>query len=268
MKIIYSQVWTSPEKGYQIFASFSVSQFNKSHDSTGNSIELSPIKIQSQTVQAGGQYGISDKWTIRLRLPYHVFNTIADENDSLSEIDSLKLGSIGGFGNIEVGALYKIREKEPFINASVSIETATHIYDFYSGIATGYRAFTIKPGIALAGHYVENFWYSVYTAADIKTNQYSSGILATAEVGYKLKNIFYGAVSADSRFSFDNGSYCDCNLYDTGIFFNNQQYAALNFKAGVILNQMSVNLGLTSGIYSVNIPGNAIVTFGLIYKSY
>ncbi|MBC8172580.1 MAG: hypothetical protein H7X71_01625 [Chitinophagales bacterium] len=261
-----AQVWTSPKNGFYAYASFSISEFNNAYDSAGNKIPLFPYAIENQTVQVYGQYGLTNDFTISLKIPYTIQSSKYNgRSGDMSALDSLRISELNYFGNIEGGVIYKIKKTNPYVTASLLIETNTSDYNFYAGLASGYRSWAMKPGLAFAGTY-KKIWYSAYAAGDLRSNDYSSGVTGSAEFGYKPVAEIFMATSITLRSSFENGDYCDCDLIPSGLFFNNQEYVAFTLKGGFQFNEVAINAGYTTAFAGKNIPSTPIVTIGFAYK--
>lgn len=263
-----AQIWTLKKGDYSALLSFSTSTFSSAYDSTGAKRSLDPVKIQNFTAQLKLVYGITDKFTVSLRLPYSaqssVLNDSAAEIAEVDEITELKLGQLSYTGNCEAGILYRLHESRPFVSASLFVETNTNDHNFITGLSSGYDAWSFKPGFGLGDSY-SKFWYMAYAAADIKTNNFSSGIVNSLEVGYKPVKEFFLAVNYTGRSSFNNGDYCNCALNPTGLFFNDQSYAAISIKPGLVFNGLGVNFGYTTVVAGRNIQGGSVFTAGFSY---
>ncbi|MFN0274983.1 MAG: hypothetical protein ACKVPJ_04505 [Chitinophagales bacterium] len=264
---VHSQVWTQPEKGYYAQASFSTATFENAYDSTGASISLFPFQVEDLNIQLYGNYGVTEKLTTVLKIPYAVQKSIYVDSLNLSS-DSLlqyREANISYFGNIEAGVIYKIRDKYPIVSASFFLESNTNDRNYAAGLASGFNAWSFKPGIGAAGVYKKMF-YSAYTNLDIKTNQYSSGLIGMLEFGYTPAEIFFISGAISSRTSFQNSNYCPCNLTNTGIYINNQEYVSVSIKPGFYFNGAGLNFGYTTALTAKNTPAAGIFTVGFSYK--
>ncbi|MBC8045954.1 MAG: hypothetical protein H7Y00_04115 [Fimbriimonadaceae bacterium] len=262
---IQAQVWTLPENGYYISASFSTATYTQAYDSANINYSLYPVEIEDLSLQLQVQYGITDKITVSAKIPYEVQAAKYIGKQQLDSAGAYIEGELAYLSNIEAGVIYKFRNAKPVISTSLFIETNTQDHNFLNGLATGYDAWSFKPGIG-AGYTINKFWFSAYTAADIKTNNYSSGILANGEAGYKLIDEIYFALFVAGRRSFENGDYCSCYLTNSGLFFNDQSYIAYTGKAGFLFNEFSLNFGYTGAYPGRNIPGDPVFTVGFAYK--
>lgn len=262
-----AQVWTQPANGYYGQVSFSTATYQNAYDSAGNTISLFPFQIEDLNIQLYGTYGITDKLTASLKIPWAVQKSKYIDTVEIVEGSELayREAAISYFGNIEAGVIYKLKEKYPIVSASLFIETSTQDHHYVAGISSGFDAWSLKPGVGMAGVYKKLF-YSAYAAADIKTNNYSSGILNILEVGYKPSDLFFVAGNLTSRASFYNSEYCPCYETLSGMYFNNQEYVTFSLKPGFQFNSAGLNFGYSLALLGKNIPSAGVFTVGFSYK--
>lgn len=103
ISVSYGQVWTLDKNELYVNLSFSNSAYDMAYDSTGE-IKTLPVNVNDRTIQLFAQYGISDKLTLQVAVPFKILSTRADLTEfNAIEGNYLETGTLNYFGNIEVG---------------------------------------------------------------------------------------------------------------------------------------------------------------------
>lgn len=262
-----AQVWSLPKGKWYASLAFTPIAYDKGIDSSGNITDL-PVAVEDKTIQLFTQYGVTDRLSLQLKIPYRLFSTEGDLALFNSyEGQYLETGKLQAFGNIEFGGFYEIVNDKPLLTASFFVEANTIESNYFTGLQSGYNAWSFRPGIATGWSFPKS-WMSMYLGGDIKTNNYSSNVLATFEAGYKPVNYFYLAGEILLRKSIQNGEDCDCTNQYTYVYLNEQQYGAIGLKSGFIIHNWGLNLGLNGAFYARNLPVAAVPTIGVQYKNF
>ena len=267
VSVSYGQVWTLDKNEIYVNLSFSNSEYNEGYDSTAEIIVL-PVSISDKTIQLYAQYGLSEKMTLQLKLPYKILKSEGDLAVFNSvEGNYLKTGNLNYFGNIEAGALYKFVDDKPMVSISFFVETNTMDYNYLTGLQTGFNSFGFKPGVGV-GWAFEKTWFSYYLGGDLRTNNYSSTILSNLELGYKPVPYLYAAADLFVKRLLQSGGDCDCTNTYTTLYLNDQDYFAYALKAGFNIDEWGFNFGYSGAFSASNLPAEGIITVGLEYKGY
>ncbi len=230
----------------------------------GNPNYQTERKITDNTIQLYGEYGMSDKTTLIVSVPIKLIKTgnFITTNTALTATESKT-----SLGNIELGIRHNFYNKKWVISGQLNIEANTSSYSAISGIRTGYNAWSITPTINF-GRGFNNLYVQGFTGLNLKTNNYSSSFKIGAEIGLKpVKNIWLIGY-LDILTSFKNGDVSlPTNNILSGLYVNNQEYAAFGFKAiAEISNNFGVNAGLGGALSGNNVAKKAALTFGLYHK--
>lgn len=262
-----AQVWTLDDREIYVNLSYSSFLYNQKHDSTGELVSL-PVEVTDRTIQLFVQYGITDKFTAQLKVPYKILNTTGD----LALFNSyggnyLEAGKLNYTGNIEAGVIYKFIEDKPIVSASFFVETNTSNHNYITGLQSGFNSWGFKPGAGVGWSFPES-WMSFYLGGDIRTNNYSSSVLSELELGYKPVSYIYIAGNLNVKRSLDNGNGdCDCTSEYTALYLNDQEYFSYGIKGGFNIKEWGFNLGYSSAFSANNLPVRGIPTIGVQYKS-
>lgn len=224
-------------------------------------------KISDNTYQLFGEYGISDKTTLLLNIP---FKNVSSGDLSKPEETVIPLTdekTINTFGNIELGVKQNFYNKKWLISGQLNVELNTSTYDDTSGLRTGYDAFTFTP-LVNVGRGFNKFYVQAFTGFAIRTNSYSSNFKIGAEAGAKILNTLWIIGFIDIITSFDNGDYnvpVENSL--TGLYLNNQEYSAYGLKAiGEITPKFGIIAGFGGAFSGNNVAKQAAYNFGIYYK--
>lgn len=224
-------------------------------------------KITDNTYQLYGEYGVSDKTTILINIPFKNLSsgdlTFPEETENIFTEEK----TINSFGNIEIGAKHNFFNKKWLISGQLNIEFNTSTYEELSGLRSGYDAFTFTPLVNI-GRGFDKFYVQAFTGFALRTNDYSSNFKIGAEAGAKLLNRIWIIGFLDIITSFDNGDFIvpTENLL-TGLYVNNQEFSAYGLK---FIGEISPKFGLIAGFGGAfsgnNVAKQAAYNFGIYYK--
>jgi len=265
VSVSFGQVWTLDKNEIYVNLSFSNTAYNEGYDSASE-ITILPVQIADRTIQLFAQYGLTEKITLQLKLPYKI---LVSEGDlavfNSIEGNYLETGNLNYFGNIEAGALYKFVDDKPMVSISFFVETNTMDHNYLTGLQTGFNSFGFKPGAGV-GWGFEKSWFHYYLGGELRTHNYSSAILSNLELGYKPVPYLYAAANLFVKRSLDAGGDCDCTNIYTSLYLNDQDYFAYALKAGFNIDKWGFNFSYNGAFSASNLPAEGIMTVGLQYK--
>lgn len=224
-------------------------------------------KITDNTFQLYGEYGLSDKTTLLLNVPFKSISSGDLSKPEEAEIVLTEEKSVSSFGNIEIGAKHNFFNKKWLISGQFNIELNTSSYDEVSGLRSGYDAFTFTP-LVNVGRGFDKFYVQAFTGFALRTNDYSSNFKIGAEAGAKLLNRIWIIGFLDIITSFENGDFIPpVENTLTGLYVNDQEYSAYGLKAiGEITPDFGVIAGFGGAFSGNNVAKQAAYNFGLYYK--
>ncbi len=261
---IYGQSpWTQKKgKAYTQLSFTSISGYTALYGDPDYSTER---KITDNTLQFFAEYGLTDKTSILLNLPFKMVKAGDLVVPSLTSFS--QSGTQSSLGNIEVGVKHVFSQKKWIFSGQFNIEANTGSFDTNTGLRTGYDAWSFTP-LFLTGRSFGKTYVQGFVGANIRTNNYSSNFRIGGEVGTKaLKNIWLiGFVDISSSFKNGDVSLPIGNLVN-GLYVNDQEYGAMGIKAiGEINKNFGVNVGFGGAFSGNNVPKRAAITFGLYHK--
>ncbi|MDT7831376.1 hypothetical protein RQM59_03235 [Flavobacteriaceae bacterium S356] len=223
-------------------------------------------KISDNTLQFFAEYGLTDKTSILLNIPFKMVKA-GDLTNAANLTPITQSGSESSLGNIEVGIKHVFSQKKWIFSGQFNIEANSGNSYANSGLRTGYDAWSFTP-MFLAGRSFGNTYVQGFLGTNIRTNNYSSNFKIGGEVGTKaFKNIWLiGFVDISS--SFKNGDVLiPATNQQTGLYVNDQEYGAMGIKAIAELNKnFGVNVGFGGAFSGNNVPKRAAISFGLYHK--
>lgn len=202
--------------------------------------------VLDNTIQVYAEYGLTDKFTAQLVLPYKVTAT----GDMLYETtypnyDTLLSGRLNGFSNISFAGKYTFFDDGFMMAGQLKTEARTFSYDNLTGLRTGYGTWAFVPSILFGGGFGKGYAYGE-TGMAVRTHGYSEEIRSNLEVGYSPFKNFWTAIVLDTRRSLRNGEYIDGNGHHTALYVNDQEFDAWGLKFSY---QLENKLGLSAAFY-------------------
>ena len=222
-------------------------------------------KINDNTLQFYAEYGLSDKTTLIANLPFKM--VASNEVTSPSITPFTTEDSQSSLGNVQLGVKHNFYNKKWLISGQLLVEANTGAYEDASGLRTGYDAWTLTPTVII-GRGFDKWYIQGFTGVDIRTNDYSSAFKLGGEAGYKALDWLWVAGFLDGVASFQNGDLIDPrNNRLTGLYVNNQSYAAFGFKLiGEFDQNFGANVGLGGAFDGRNVAKSPAISLGLYYK--
>lgn len=257
--------WTQ-EKG-KFYTQLSFTTISGYNTLFGNPDYNTEREITDNTLQFFGEYGLSDKTSLLLSIPFKMLETGDLTPSVIAGLPQTSSAKERSLGNIELGIKHNFYKKNWVLSGQFSVEANTGSYDAGSGIRTGYDAWSFSP-LFLAGRGFGKTYLQTFIGANIRTNDYSSNFRVGGEVGRKLGKSIWLIGFLDISKSFKNGNIVLPNQnLATGLYVNDQEFAAFGLKA---IGEFTNNFGLTAGYGGAfsgnNVAKQAALTFGLYHK--
>ncbi len=264
--ILFSQSpWTQKKGEFHTQFSFStIPSYNEIYGEPDFEINRN---ITDNTFQLYGEYGVSDKTTLILNIPFKNITTSGYIEPISSDPFHVNGATINAFGNMEAGIKHNFINNKWLVSGQLNIEFNTSSYDEISGIRTGYNAFTFTPLINFGRSFNKSYLQG-FTGFNFRTNDYSTNFKIGAEGGTKIINRIWIIAFLDFVISLDNGDIELPQLnQQTALYINNQEYTAFGLK---FIGEITPDLGLIAGFGGAftgnNVAKQAAINFGIYYK--
>ena len=257
--------WTQKKgKAYTQLSFTSIANYNTLFGDPDYNTER---EITDRTLQFFGEYGLTDKTSLLVNIPFKMIETGDLTSPSITAIPLTSRATENTLGNIEIGLKHNFYNKKWVLSGQFSIEANTSSYDASSGIRTGYDAWSFSP-LFLAGRGFGKTYIQGFVGANIRTNDYSSNFRIGGEVGRKLGKRIWLIGFVDLSKSLENGDILlPAENRLTGLYVNDQEFGAFGLKG---IGEFSNNFGLTAGyggaFFGNNVAKQAALTFGLYHK--
>ena len=151
--------WTKEKGTYYTQASFtSIPNYNTLF---GDPEQKLLRNITDNTLQFYGEYGLTDKTTLLLNLPFKFIKTVGTNSDN-NTILEIEEGEKNSLGNIEIGIKHNFYKKDWLISGQLSVKANTNTFANNTGIRTGYNAYTISPLILVGRGYGKSYLRSAF----------------------------------------------------------------------------------------------------------
>lgn len=219
-------------------------------------------QISDNTIQLYGEYGISNKTTLIVNLPYKLITL--NENNIKNTVNKL--------GNIEFGLKHNFYNKDWLLSGLFTIEANTSSYNEISRIRTGYDAWSFT-SLFLAGKSFGKNYLQAFVGANIRTNNYSSNFKIGGEFGGKVGNKIWLIGFLDISKVFKEGYFRRGELSPktfspvTGLYVTDQEYGVVGAK---VIGEFSDNFGITASLpaafFGNNVPKQLALSVGLYHK--
>jgi len=268
--------WTRDKGTAYTGFNFSYLSYNSLYGIDGKDLPLHRT-ITELGIGAFVEYGVTDRLTIHLDLPFRIFSSSDSLETHSSDYfpDTLGAGRIIGLSYIGVGAKYRFLNKKVKMAAHLNYEANTSSIDAASGLRTAPATHVISPKISIGGEfgkfyaYAETgprFRFSNFSEENDSTAQYSHDLDYTVEIGYSWNKKTYFAFVFSGRTNLTQGTY-DNGLttitetdstgiitsysyeadLQTGISPNRQEYFGLGLKFTQKLGDFAINAGVYGG---------------------
>ena len=264
------QAWTQ-EKGEAYFQfGSSVLSYSSLHNYTSDPIDI-PRPISELILSSYVEYGLTDKLTASVTIPYHIVSSgdIASEWNSFSP----KKGDLAALGNIKFDLTYKMYQKNDIaLSSKIGLSAPSGKIEQSTGLRTGYNAYAVCPSL-LAGIGTSKYFASAEAGMNLMSNRYFNRFVINAQIGkHFLKDqkllliLGLSTSSALGNSSPDDILTLDGNARLTGLYVNEQSHFAANLKLAYILAQDWTIWSSIAGGVAKNIGRNAVYSLSLSYK--
>ncbi|WCO00329.1 hypothetical protein [Psychroserpens ponticola] len=226
-----------------------------------------PGKLTDNTIQFYGEYGLSDKTSLIINVPFKLIAFNGFVNPLTNCANCSEDLNTSALGNIEIGVKHNFYKKNWVLSGQLSLEANTGTFDSDSGIRTGYDAFTFTP-LFLAGRSFGKTYIQSFIGFNLRTNDYSSNFKAGGEVGHKIVKRIWLVGFIDIVKSFENGNIVlPIENAFTGLYVNDQEYGAYGFKGiGEITETFGVTVSYASAFFGNNVAKQSALNIGLYHK--
>ncbi|MCF6308522.1 MAG: hypothetical protein L3J09_11290 [Flavobacteriaceae bacterium] len=263
---LFSQSPWTKNKG-EFYTQFSFSTIPSYNEIFGNPDYFSNRNITDNTFQLYGEYGVSDKTTILLNVPYKNITTSDVIHPFPPDPGIIPGDTRNAFGNIEAGIKHNFIAKKWLLTGQFNIEINTSSYGDISGIRTGYDAFTFTPLINFGRSFNKSYLQG-FTGFNLRTNNYSSNFKIGAEGGTKVFNRIWLVAFLDFVISLNNGDIeLPIENQLNALYVNDQEYTAFGLK---LIGEITADFGLIAGFGGAfsgnNVAKQAALNFGVYYK--
>lgn len=257
--------WTQKKgKSYTQLSFTSIANYNALFGDPDYNTER---EITDNTLQFFGEYGLSDKTSLLVNIPFKMIKTGDLTSPSITAIPLTSSATESSLGNIEIGLKHNFYNKKWLLSGQFSIEANTSSYDASSGIRTGYDAWSFSP-LLLAGRGFGKTYVQGFLGANIRTNDYSSNFRIGGELGRKLGKHIWLIGFVDVSKSLENGDIVlPAQNRLTGLYVNDQEFGAFGLKAiGEFSDKFGLTVGYGSAFFGNNVAKQGALTFGLYQK--
>jgi len=265
------QAWTQKKgKGYfQIGTSYLKS--SNLHIGKSNIRKL-PREVTEIVFSSYNEYGITDKLTAIMNLPFH-YCSVGKFDSSFPSYKKFDKGSLSALGNVSTALLYNLFSKNGVVlSAKLNATYNTSSRQYNTGLSTGYDTFILEAAI-LSGYSNSVIFASGEISTVISPNNFLSRLNVNAQIGRRFfknkKMLLILALSSNTYFSDISKSNALTVLQAsdyTGLYHPKQEYYAVTLKAGYEFNlNWSVWL-TTSGGAATNIGAGLNNSIAIGYK--
>ncbi len=235
--------WTPKQgHGYAQLSFNAIHQYNSLFLSDGGKLLLKR-QLSDYTIQAYGEYGLTDRTAIIGAVPLKVLRS-GEAQNGLSP--STQSGSLSALGNIEAGIRHNFISKGAVFSGQLTVEAATSAYQDATGLRSGYDAWAFVPSLSL-GQGTGKLYGYVSVGTGFRTSGYSSDFRLNAEGGYKFFSKWWIVAVLNLRESYQNGNVAlPANNRQTGLYVNNQSYFAYGVKTII---EITPKFGVNGAFY-------------------
>ncbi|WP_196895479.1 hypothetical protein [Aureivirga marina] len=264
---IYAQsAWTQKKNEWYVQAGFSsINDYSGLFGANDNTYNTSR-KITDNTLQIYAKYGITDKTTVLVDVPYKILKT-GDLSENPTHAPTIADGTFSNLGNIYVGVQHNFINKGVVVSGQLNLGINSSSFDEETGLRTGYDAWEIIPTINV-GKGWDKFYLQGNFGVNLKTNDYSNSIVANLEGGIKFLQRIWVIGGIHVLESFEDGEVIlpQQNL-QTGLYLNNQEFVAYGFKVlGEITPKFGAVIGTNSAFSGNLVAKRSALSFGIYTK--
>lgn len=260
---LFSQSPWTQKKG-KFYTQFSFSSIGAYNELFGETNQFTERLITDQTLQLFGEYGVTNKTSFILSVPFKITKTGAA---TISDGIETKSSNEQAFGNISFGIKHNLSNKNWLLTTQFTVETNTGTYFAESGIRTGFDAWSFNPLIS-TGKGFNKTYIQAYLGAELRTSGYSSNLRFGGEFGYKVLKPLWIVGFLDISSSLKNGDIMlPIQNQRTALYVNDIEFSAYGIKA---IAELSKTFGLTTSFATAfsgnNVPKQTAISLGLYQK--
>ncbi len=259
------QAWTQ-QKGasYSQIGYSSIIGDNKYNDN-GDFLNLSR-EVSDLTLQLYHEHGVTDRLTVIGNFPIKFVSTGNDADSAGFSGNILPSGNLKGLGNVSLSAVNGLKQKGSWVYSvqlAAMLNTASEKQNI--GLRTGVNAWGIAPSFHMGyGH--KKFWSSFDLGGKFRSNDYSTQLFSTFQIGTKIKDHFHLIGQFMVLQSMKDGNAADGNAIETGLYTNDVGYAAFSLKLGYqFKSDLSIWGAFGGGFYGNDVLGAPAFSIALSY---
>ena len=190
-----------------------------------------------------GEYGITNKLSLIVDLPYKVIKS-SKELNTLINLPILEAGTLHGFSNIHLTPKYQFHNKTIVISGGIDFSLPTGISEFSTGLKTGDQTTGIMPILDIG--YSKNKFYTFTEIGYNYRTKLTNDAHITVEGGYKIFKEVYVILNFNILLSELNTNTTSGFNEPTGLYTDGQEYSALTLKlSSPIKNNIGINMHVT-----------------------
>jgi hypothetical protein len=213
------------------------------------------------TVQAYGEYGITNRVMVSAQLPFRLLSS-----KNVLQPATISEGSLTALGNIHAAVTANFYNKDGIVfsgKANVGLPTAK--FDTKTGLRSGFDATSVEPSL-LFGYGHAKFFASGEVGYVFRNNNYSNRTHVAGQIGkfFGKKKKLMGILNVELMKSGSDGTYDDGSSAKTGLYLDKQSYLSPTVKLGYKANQ-KVTLWLSAGGGLAPITKNIAASPGLSF---
>jgi hypothetical protein len=258
------QAWTK-EKGKfyaQVGGSFlTYNQLLNGETSTKSWTKLN-ADFTDMTVQAYGEYGITNRIMLSAQLPFRLLSS-----KNVVQPATISEGSLTALGNVHAAVTANFYNKDGIVlSGKANVGLPTSKFDTKTGLRSGFDATSIEPSL-LFGYGHAKFFASGEAGYVIRNNNYSNRVHVAGQIGKffgKSKKLM-ASLNVELMKSGSDGTYDDGTSAKTGLYLDEQSYLSPTVKLGYKANP-KVTLWLSAGGGLAPITKNIAASPGLSFS--
>lgn len=214
------------------------------------------------------EYGFKERVNLVVNLPFKYVKT-GNRTGALVGDSVLERGSLAGLGNFSAELKFGLLDKDLKVSASIVTRLNTVAVDSRKGLATGVSANSLGISVAIGKGFSHKFYGYLSVGYHAYDGNFSDMFELSMELGKTFGDHFTVALFLEDRHSMKNGDVFTPLREQTGLFPNNQEWAALNMKLNYEFdNSMGVNVGFPiTPIRSRYVGYNGTFAMG-VYKKF
>ena len=232
------------------------------------------------TVQAYAAYGISNKWTVSVNVPFKFVATSQSIRPSVglssgqiaAAADTASAGFLADFSNVALSVQYLLWRNNRWVfsgHYSTAFPTAIQTYNQATKLRTAYPCFSFYPHLS-AGYSYQKLYTSCTSGIQFRSHNYAHQWIFDYEIGWKIGKKFCLAFQIATVYCWPGKPDIpqSTESIQTGLYINNQNYVALNIKSMIeIKANWGIQISIGGGLWANNVQQGPSLGLGFYYKS-